>query len=688
MTLLDEGKETSSGSYIYTAEIPGFKYNIKLYTNISLDCDPYDKINGNFKFSESDEKYSDYNRSENVIITAFIKGDDYKIIKTEIKPVFSVLFDLRKGISNILERSMGESAALAKALLIGDKSDLSPSDNKAITNSGLSHIVAVSGFHVGVMAAIIVFFLGFIKNKYIKTIILLLSLFFLLGLFSFTPSAVRAIIMAAIAFSGGFFDERTDTLSNLGFAVCLMLFINPFSIVSASFILSVSATFAIIILHPYLYSWLVSLIFVKSSYKVKGVIKYLLEIFSITASCLVFTFPFMLYFFGKAPIIAILSNLICLPLSTAALCGCIIVTVLGFIPFCSVLALFVGKIVSFGVDLFMSLAYFFSEIDFASLKFEPVTVIVSALIGFTVYLLFRRKDKKKSKEKKYFRRSFFAILTSIIILFAGALINLYIEKHSAIIPEDKISLAFIDVGQGSGTTIISGHKAIIIDCGGTNKPGETMTKYLNERGVDEIEFVILSHLHDDHVNGFDELCEAFNIKEIIIPYTEGDASIYLEVIDLAEKEGAELTILEEDNSLDFKGVSIKLLTKHFIETASDQNENSIVCITKFGNFSSMLTGDITSEAEKRLLENYTINELRVSVLGVPHHGSRYSSCTEFLAAVRPEYSIISVGKNSYGHPANEVIERLEKYGVIISTQINGTVEFITDGTGAEVIREK
>ena len=110
----------------------------------------------------------------------------------------------------------------------------------------------------------------------------------------------------------------------------------------------------------------------------------------------------------------------------------------------------------------------------------------------------------------------------------------------------------------------------------------------------------------------------------------------------------------------------------------------IVSLIRYGDFKALLTGDITADCERRLIDHYGL-DIDVSLMSVPHHGSISSSCAEFIGVVSPELSVISVGKNSYGEPDSSVISRLLEYGEVYSTLIVGTVEVTTDGTTVEVV---
>ena len=182
-----------------------------------------------------------------------------------------------------------------------------------------------------------------------------------------------------------------------------------------------------------------------------------------------------------------------------------------------------------------------------------------------------------------------------------------------------------------------------------------------------------------------DLCAAFDVNEIIIPYTAQEEALYPQIVQLAENEGAQLTTITEDTLIDFYGVSAQILTHHLYPQAEDANDNSLVCLVRYQKFSVLLTGDITQQAERRLLLSYSTSELTTTVLDVAHHGSGASSSDSFIEIVHPKVSIVSVGKdNTYGHPSEQVITKLNQYGSVFRTDQMGNIIIITNGSTAEV----
>ncbi|MBQ5743008.1 MAG: MBL fold metallo-hydrolase [Clostridia bacterium] len=320
--------------------------------------------------------------------------------------------------------------------------------------------------------------------------------------------------------------------------------------------------------------------------------------------------------------------------------------------------------------------------------FAAVMMVLAVLIFFLPVA----KTTSKKKKKMLIRRGLSLVLAAVSLLTvyqAAESISSRITVGNVAPAQDVLQTAFLDVGQGNCIVSVLNQQAYVVDCGGTKKPGLVASDYLTSAGIDEVEFVLISHLHDDHANGLEDLCEEKEIKEIIIPYTEGDAALYARITSLAAEEGAVLTVLENDAQRSLGNSTLRMLTKHLDPTSDDQNENSIVGLCEYGNYRALFTGDITSKAEKRLISAYG-SGLDCDVLLVPHHGSKSSSSKRFLEIVSPVYSVISVGtKNTYGHPTQEAMGRITEVGSeILRTDLLSTVTIRSDGTRMEVVDDE
>lgn len=250
---------------------------------------------------------------------------------------------------------------------------------------------------------------------------------------------------------------------------------------------------------------------------------------------------------------------------------------------------------------------------------------------------------------------------------------------------DMLVAHFIDVGQGDANFIeLPNGETMLIDAG-IQSSGDDIIEYIENLGYTDIDYVVSTHPHADHIGGMALVIEAFNVENIYMPKAVSTSKTYENLLETIQNRGlsiktgrAGVEILNTDD------LNIILLapTK---ESYNNLNNYSIVLKITYGDVSFLYTGD----AEEESLEEIT-GDLKADVLKVGHHGSNTSTTKSFLEKVKPEYAIISVGaKNSYGHPNSSTLELLEEYtNNIYRTDINGTVIIRSDGVNIEVEKER
>jgi competence protein ComEC len=253
-------------------------------------------------------------------------------------------------------------------------------------------------------------------------------------------------------------------------------------------------------------------------------------------------------------------------------------------------------------------------------------------------------------------------------------------------PDDELHVSFLDVGQGDAILIQRGNQQVLID-GGPSP--QALARELGERMPfwdRTIELVVLTHPHEDHLSGLVEVLERYTVKQVLYPDLDYDSSLYDEWRRLIAEKAIASTWAQAGQEIDLgEGTTMSVLhppAALFDGTDSDLNNNSTVLRLSCGRVSFLLTGDIEWEAEFSLIAEGA--ELGCTVLKVAHSGSLSSTTTDFLAAANPRVAVISAGEaNPYGHPHDEVLERLEAFwdgeGKIFRTDEQGTIEFITDG---------
>ncbi len=678
----EESFSESGYGYFEAVPISGLDtsgYKVRIFTSGLPEAEVYDYISGTFEFTAPDTEYWTRNRSENIVLTAF--AGEVSVETNENRPAGFYLILLRRYIRNAITSNFGEAHAFVKALLLGDRSDLESEAFESLRKSGLLHITAVSGLHVGIAASFVLALFSFIKKRWLRYIFVVPVLVFLAAVTGFSPSVIRSVFMICAGYAGYILLRRTDSLNLLGAVLTLCLVISPFSAYSASLLLSFAATAGLVLFASPLQTAFTTWYFKWRGKYLSAFFRGIVSTLSVSLACTVFTVPVSMALFDTFSAAGLLTNIFCLWLInyififsavTVILSG---VEILG--PFFAVLSL----LVNWSVKYIMKISDIFSETVLSELSAKPATVILAAVIGYVVYLLMGTQKSKKTRKKrsKQVGRIAAAVIVAVVVVISTA-----VAQKVATPSDNKLHTVFVDVGQGLGTYISINEKAVIFDCGGSKDAGEAMNEALREGGIQEIDYVVISHLHDDHANGIAEIFAQWDIDEVIVPYTEGDPAILVELMMLAAEEGADVLTISEDLTRTFGDAKIDLLTEHLDPESSDQNENSIVSVVTLVNYRVMFTGDITAEAERRLVDAYGFT-LRSSVLTVPHHGSKYSSSEAFLAMVSPDISVISVGNNSYGHPADEVLERILPYGEILSTKVLGNIEIVTDGVETEVL---
>ena len=696
LQIVEEPEITKNGYYLYTAvpigEAAPFKYKITFNTFTYQKCEVYDNVRGLFLLNKSLDVYGDYNRSLGIAFSArVVNTEEIEFITKNIndKPFNYLFFRIKGYVSEILDEYTGLNSAFTKSIMLGDISGLSSNDYNALKNSGLLHIVSVSGLHVSILTAIILMLLSSIKKKRFRYILCFVFLFILAGVCGFSPSVMRAVFMTGITFIGKFTRRRADPLNAFGAAVLIMLIFSPFLVISPSFLLSFSATLGMLLLHKPIMKVVSTFIFNLFNYVPDTVSYNIISAFILSLSCTIFTLPISIYFFGSFSFMGIISNVLIMSVINITFTLCVLIVLIGWIPIVSSLAFLFAFIVNWGVVYIMAVTKFisgftYSIINASSFNMSIEILVIALIVGLITFILLLRLEKNDKNHKRNEKRHYIKIVIPVFVVLILITASIFLQK--IIIEADNLlTLTFINVGQGECAAIMQKDSAIIVDCGGSLSPGENTVAYLMKNGIKKIPLVILSHLHEDHTNGLAYLCEIYDIDEIVIPFTEGDPSIYVEISMIAAQEGAKLTVIEKDEERIFDETSIKMLTNHFIPTTNDQNENSIVIITELGNFKAMLTGDITSPAENRLIDYGAL--LDVDLLNIPHHGSNYSTSEDLLLSTTPILSVISVGKNSYGHPSSEVINRLISYGDVLITRDCGYVEIKTDGLKMNVYKE-
>ena len=285
------------------------------------------------------------------------------------------------------------------------------------------------------------------------------------------------------------------------------------------------------------------------------------------------------------------------------------------------------------------------------------------------------------------KRKYIYYLVAAIILLFQLLSNYNNNKNLDIKAEinGKLTVDFIDVGQGDAILVRSPQGLAMLIDAGDNTEEDRMVQFLQDKGIKKLDYVIGTHPHADHIGGLDKVIRTFDIGQIYMPKKAHTTKTFKDVLLAVKEKGYKIQTAKAGVTLDLgEGVEVQMVAP-VRDTYEDMNDYSAVIRLSYGDTSFLFTGDAEKISEDQMLDGKY--PLQSTVLKVGHHGSITSTTDEFLKAVSPTFGVISSQKdNSYGHPHKEIIKKLEKENVTYyDTQDHGTVTAITDGETIEWI---
>ena len=284
----------------------------------------------------------------------------------------------------------------------------------------------------------------------------------------------------------------------------------------------------------------------------------------------------------------------------------------------------------------------------------------------------RREEKPKSM----------APYSWLIALVLIALYGLYLLLSGGSKAEplqtggEELRVLFIDVGQADSALLTCGGESLLID-GGNVDDSSTVYTVLKKNGVTHLDYVVCTHAHEDHVGGLSGALEACTAGTVYCPVTDYDSKAFRNFSDRVAEQNCELTVPKAGETFALGGAEVEFLACD--PEAEDTNNTSIVLRVSYGATSFLFMADAETPVEQALLDAGT--DLSATVLKVGHHGSSTSTSYRFLNEVMPRYAVISVGKdNSYGHPHEKILSRLEDADArILRTDELGDILFVSDG---------
>lgn len=549
----------------------------------------------------------------------------------------------------------GDMGGLLKALITGEKSGMSDGFRNALSRAGLSHMTAVSGMHMVFLVEFVLLLPGNRRWKSLAAIPLMFGFALLTGV---APSVVRAAVMETILLLGVLLRRQYDAMTALSAALFVILVQNPWAAGSIGLQLSFASVLGIHLILPKLLSdWHEPVTDSWGKRCFQRCLWNARQAMALTISAMAFTVPLTVLYFDQVSVIAPLSNLLVVWSVSLLMAGGMLTALLyGVLPIvATVLAWPVKALAWYVVTVVKGMA----ALPFAALDGDVAWI---RLWLVATYILLLLACRWRPKRWKLAIPAGGTLCILVLALIANRMTTL----------SGTLTTAVLDVGQGQCVALISDEQAIAVDCGGSEDyaAGDELADYLTQLGIFKLKLLVLTHYDSDHTNGVAELLERISVDTIAIPDEEDDSGNRVQIEETAQEHGVVLEMMTTDERKTFGTAQAQVFAPVGKE---GDNGTCLSVLASAGSFDVLVTGDMDSQVEEALIQREHISQVEVLVVG--HHGSRYSTSMSFLDAITPEVSVISVGRdNSYGHPTQDVLDRLEKAGVTIyRTDLNGTV---------------
>ncbi len=297
------------------------------------------------------------------------------------------------------------------------------------------------------------------------------------------------------------------------------------------------------------------------------------------------------------------------------------------------------------------------------------------------------EPKKKKKPGCIFLLLLLFVITGIIELRNPGILKEVFEQITEYNKENFLVVHYIDVGQGDAHLITTPDGGAILIDAGPGAAKDTLLSYLHSRQITEIDYMILTHPHEDHIGGADEIIRGLKVCNVIMPDVTHTSAAFLKILEAVEESEAKLITAEAGQNYAVGDASFTILAP-VSDDYEALNNQSVVLRLDFGKSSFLFTGDAEIQSEKDMIRTFDGSEFKCDVYKAGHHGSTTSNSKDFLDLCDPVYAVISCGKgNDYGHPHTEILELFTKMKIMIyRTDIDGTVVFKTDGTTVEKVK--
>ncbi|WP_078545522.1 DNA internalization-related competence protein ComEC/Rec2 [Litchfieldia alkalitelluris] len=560
-----------------------------------------------------------------------------------------------KGIQLVEAYYPIEVVGIVQALIFGERKQIEEDVLASYQSLGLVHLLAISGLHVSFITAMLFYVLikvGITRER--TSTILLIFLPFYTIVAGGAPSVIRACLMASLFIISVRWRSKLSPLDALSIACGVMLLYNPYVLFNVGFQLSFIVTFSLVLSSRFI---------LKNN-------SYVVTLVKVSVIAQLGAFPVILYYFYEISFISIPLNIVFVPLYSIIILPLTLLSLIVLIIFAPLGKILVG-VISFIIKMVNFFVVWVSEGPNTIVFGKPSLIIIICYV-ITIFILFLYWELNKKLQKA---------LLSLGIVTGLHLFSPYLNPYGQV--------TMLDIGQGDTIYIeLPFRRAVyLLDVTEVSSfeqedwkkrknqfsvSKEIILPFLKSRGVKSIDKLIITHGDFDHMGGAETIIDHVNVEELVLGETKEKNELEKLLIEKARKNNIPLQFVGRGDYWSESNYSFYVLAPMGEEATA--NNQSIVLYTKLGTKSWLFTGDLEEEGEQAFVAGY---QMVVDVLKIGHHGSKTSSTEIFIDQLKPKIGLISVGKNNrYGHPDDQVIERLtEKEVKVLRTDLNGAITF-------------
>lgn len=564
---------------------------------------------------------------------------------------------LRSQAEDVTRQALPQAeAAILLGMIWGGRADMDDQQYEDFQNTGIVHIFSVGGLHVGFLLLFINMLASLAglgnRGRFVSGIAALLVYGTMVA---WPPPVIRAVLMGVLGLVAYLSGRENGLLNALSIAGIIMLLVNPASLFDLSFQLTMLATGGLVYLFPKLRSLLPGSSWIK-------------DIALLPVCAEIAILPLIAYHFNIFTPCSLLTNI-----ATTYLAGAAVI--LGFTasilaPFSFALAALFLQPAGMFIDLIVAVVDWIKDLPGAYLYVASPSMVriglYYALIALALLSL------QMASLRKLFKPALGILLIWLVVLVIPP------GFHD----RDELEMVFIDVGQGDSIFIKTpGGKTVLVDGGGSqlfDVGRKVVLPYLHHRGIRSLDLVISTHADIDHLQGLVRVVDAMPVRQLGIPAALANDEGYRPLRDLAAEKNIPTLYLEAGQSLRVEeGMQVEILNPPKQAGGDDANEESVVLSISHGSYTALLTGDVS--AARLALMGERLDP--VTILKIPHHGSKGSLARDFYQKTDPAWAVISVGAdNPFGHPHPLVVAALQESGArILRTDLQGAITIFSNG---------